>query len=80
MLLAMEGEQQPPPILRRIFQREPKAEAGWNLLTKTQRRNQLLGIFYYETVEARERRAQKAVELALQAFDKGRKNSTRTCD
>ena len=38
MLLAMEGEQQPPPILRRIFQREPKAEAGWNLLTPTQRR------------------------------------------
>jgi uncharacterized protein YdeI (YjbR/CyaY-like superfamily) len=71
MLLAMEGEQEPPPILRRIFQREPKAEAGWNLLTPTQRRNQLLGIFYYETVEARERRARKAIELALQAVEKG---------
>lgn len=80
MLLAMEGEEQPPPILRRIFQREPKAEAGWNLLTATQKRNQLLGIFYYETVEARERRAQKAVELALQAFEKRRKNATQTCD
>jgi uncharacterized protein YdeI (YjbR/CyaY-like superfamily) len=80
MLLAIEGEQQPPPILRRIFQHEPKAEAGWKMLTQTQRRNQLLGIFYYETVEARERRAQKAVELALQAFDKGRKSSTRTGD
>jgi hypothetical protein len=74
MLLAMEGEEEPPPILRRIFQREPKAEAGWNLLTATQRRHQLLGIYYYETVEARERRAQKAVELALQAFEKNRKS------
>ena len=80
MLLAMEGEQQPPPVLRRIFQREPKAEAGWNLLTQTQRRNQLLGIFYYETVEARERRAQKAAELALQAFDKKFKSKARTGD
>jgi len=80
MLLAMEGEQQPPPVLRRIFQREPKAEAGWNLLTQTQRRNQLLGIFYYETVEARERRAQKAAELALQAFDKKLKSKARTGD
>lgn len=80
MLLTMEGEEQPPPILRRIFQREPKAEAGWNLLTRTQRRGQLLGIFYYETVEARERRAQKAVELALQALEKSRKSRARTDD
>lgn len=80
MLLAMEGEVQPPPILRRIFQREPKAEAGWNLLTQTQRRGQLLGIFYYETVEARERRAQKAIELALQAFEKKRNKPARPRD
>ena len=75
MLLAMEGEEQVPPILRRIFQREPKAEAGWNLMTKTQRRSQLLGIYYYESVEARERRAQKAVGLALQALEKHRKRA-----
>jgi hypothetical protein len=77
MLLAMEGEEQPPPILRRIFQQDPKAEAGWNLLTVTQRRNQLLGIFYYETVEARGRRAQKAIEMALQAFERSRKKQAR---
>jgi uncharacterized protein YdeI (YjbR/CyaY-like superfamily) len=77
MMLAMEGEHAPPPILRQLFQREPKAQAGWNLLTPTQRRNQLLGIFYYETVEARERRAQKAVELALQAYEKNGKKQAR---
>ena len=74
MMQAMEGEHEPPPILRRIFQRDPRAQAGWDLLTPTQRRNQLLGIFYYESVEARERRAQKAVELALQAYEKSRKS------
>lgn len=70
MLQAMEGEHEPPPILRRIFQRDPRTKAGWNLLTPTQRRNELLGIFYYESVEARERRAQKAIAFALQNFEK----------
>jgi len=75
MIQAMEGEQEPPPILRRIFQSDPRAEAGWNQLTPTQRRHQLLGIFYYESVEARERRAQKAIELALQAYEKSKVKS-----
>jgi Bacteriocin-protection, YdeI or OmpD-Associated len=72
MMLAMEGEQEPPPILRQFFQREPRALTGWNLLTPAQRRGHLLGIFYYETVEARERRAQKAVDDARRAFEKSR--------
>ena len=67
---AMEGEEEPPPILRVAFQREPRAQAGWNALTPTQRRNHLLGIFYYENLEARERRAAKAVEDALRAAEK----------
>ena len=70
MLQAMEGEHEPPPILRRIFQRDPRTRAAWNLLSPTQRRHQLLGIFYYESVEARERRAQKAIAFALQNFEK----------
>jgi uncharacterized protein YdeI (YjbR/CyaY-like superfamily) len=74
LLLAMEGEQEPPPVLRAAFQREPRALMGWNKLTPTQRRNHLLGIFYYETVEARERRATKAVEEALRAAEKSAAN------
>jgi uncharacterized protein YdeI (YjbR/CyaY-like superfamily) len=70
MLLAMEGEEEPPPILRAAFQRQPRAQAGWNALTPTQRRNHLMGIFYYESVEARERRAAKAIEEALRAAGK----------
>jgi uncharacterized protein YdeI (YjbR/CyaY-like superfamily) len=67
LLQAMEGEQEPPPVLRAAFQREPRALEGWNKLTAAQRRNHLLGIFYYEAVEARERRAAKAVDDALKA-------------
>jgi uncharacterized protein YdeI (YjbR/CyaY-like superfamily) len=67
LLLTMEGEMETPPILKVAFARQPLAEAGWKALTAAQRRGHLLGIFYYESVEARERRASKAVEEALRA-------------
>jgi uncharacterized protein YdeI (YjbR/CyaY-like superfamily) len=67
LMQAMEGEQDPPPVLRTAFQRHPAARRGWEALTATQRRNHLLGIFYYETPEGRERRAAKAIEDALKA-------------
>lgn len=70
LMQAMEGEDDPPPVLRAAFQRQPVAREGWFALTPTQRRNHLLGIFYYETVEGRERRAAKAVEDALRVARK----------
>lgn len=65
LMQAMEGELEPPPILKAIFQRQPRARQAWLALTPAQRRNHLLGIFYYETAEGRERRAAKAIEEAL---------------
>ena len=62
LMMAMEGEWEPPPILRVAFQRQPEAERGWKLMTPTQRRNHLLGIFFVQTVEGREKRAARAVE------------------
>lgn len=70
LALAMEGEQELPPILRAAFQRQPLAEMGWRALTPTQRRNHLLGIFYYRSVEAREKRAQAAIADALKRIAK----------
>jgi hypothetical protein len=67
LMQAMEGEEEPPPILRAAFLRQPLAQQGWQALTPTQRRGHLLGIFYYETADARERRGAKAVEDALRA-------------
>lgn len=71
LLLTMEAELDTPPILKAAFARQPLAEAGWKAMTQAQRRGHLLGIFYYEGVEARERRAAKAVQDALKAAKKG---------
>lgn len=70
LLLAMEGEQETPPILRLAFQREPMAEAGWKAMTAAQRRGHLLGIFYYRTADARGRRAGQAVAEAMRIAKK----------
>jgi uncharacterized protein YdeI (YjbR/CyaY-like superfamily) len=65
-LLAMqEGERETPPILEAAFVRAPLAREGWKLMTPTQRRGHLWGIFYYRSPEARQRRTDKAVEDAV---------------
>jgi uncharacterized protein YdeI (YjbR/CyaY-like superfamily) len=65
LLLAMEGEREPPPVLRAAFQRQPAAREGWQAMTPIRRRNHLFGIFYYQTAEGRERRVCVAIEDAL---------------
>jgi uncharacterized protein YdeI (YjbR/CyaY-like superfamily) len=75
MLLAMEGEQTLPPVLQVAFRRAPGAQAGWDAMTAVQRRGHLLGVFYYQSPEARERRAKKLVEDALRVA--GRESQAR---
>lgn len=70
MLLAMEGELVTPPILEVAFQRIPKAREAWRAMTPIQRRNHLLGIFYYQSPEARQKRTDKAIEEALRLLEK----------
>jgi uncharacterized protein YdeI (YjbR/CyaY-like superfamily) len=70
LLLTLEGETELPPILHAAFLRQPQARKGWEAMTPVQRRNHLLGIFGYQSVEARERRAAKAVEEALRVAGK----------
>jgi uncharacterized protein YdeI (YjbR/CyaY-like superfamily) len=70
MMLAMEGEQELPPILQVAFRRQPQAHAGWEAMTPIQRRTHLLGIFYYQGVEARQKRVDKAVEECLRIAKK----------
>ncbi len=71
LLLTLEGETELPPILHAAFLRQPLARKGWEAMTAVQRRGHLLGIFYYQTAEARERRAAKAVEEALRVAKRG---------
>ena len=65
IMLTMEGEIELPPILKIAFQRQPLAGEGWRLMTPTQRRRHLLGIFYYRTPESREKRVRAMVEEAI---------------
>lgn len=65
LLLTLEGEKEPPPILQAAFQRQPMARQGWQAMTPAQRRHHLLGIFYYQEAQARQRRTGEAVVDAL---------------
>lgn len=65
LLLTLEGELDPPPILKAAFMRQPQAQLGWDAMSTARRRNHLLGIFHLQTAEARERRAARAIEDAL---------------
>ncbi|HEX4652024.1 MAG TPA: YdeI/OmpD-associated family protein [Granulicella sp.] len=64
LLGAMEAEEELPPVIAVAFRLRPKARAGWGRMTVTQRRRELLGVFYYQTPEARQRRVDKLCEEA----------------
>lgn len=70
MMLAMEGERVTPPILEAMFNRNPRARAGWRGMTPIQRRGHLLGIFYYQSPGSRQKRAQQAIDAALRVVEK----------
>lgn len=64
LLATMEAERELPPQIQAAFRARPGARAGWRQMTETQRRNQLLGVFYYQTPHARERRIDKFCDEA----------------
>jgi len=64
LLAAMEAERELPPILKAAFARDPRAFEGWQRMSPTQRRHNLLSIFYYRSPEARDRRIAKMLEEA----------------
>jgi uncharacterized protein YdeI (YjbR/CyaY-like superfamily) len=70
LMLTMEGEKELPPVLEVAFRRVPAARKGWEVMTKVQRRSNLLAVFYYQSPEAREKRVRKLVEDCLKAARK----------
>jgi uncharacterized protein YdeI (YjbR/CyaY-like superfamily) len=66
LMHVMDGEREPPPILRAAFAREPEARAAWDALAPSHKRAHLFGIFYYKTPEGRARRVEKAIEMLLE--------------
>jgi hypothetical protein len=69
LLATMEAECELPPAIRAAFRGRPGARSGWQRMTESQRRSQLMAVFYYQTPEARERRIDKLCEAAEQHAD-----------
>lgn len=65
LLSTMEAERELPPILQVAFARDPRARDGWQLMSPTKRRRQLLAIFYYRSPDARARRISKMLAEAV---------------
>lgn len=77
LLAVMEGERELPPVLQLAFRYNPKAQAGWNLMTPAHRRRHLFGIFYYRNPESRARRVAKAVEEMVAYAEKRHSKDSR---
>jgi hypothetical protein len=73
MLLTMEGEEYPPPILQVAFRRQPMAHNGWEAMTANQRRVALLSIFTAKSPEAQAKRVEWALAEATQAAERARR-------
>ncbi len=70
LMEAMEAERELPPLIERALAQEPQARRGWQTMTPAMRRGQLMGVFYYRSVEARARRLAKAMQLAREYAEK----------
>jgi uncharacterized protein YdeI (YjbR/CyaY-like superfamily) len=70
LLSTMEAERELPPVLRLAFAHDPRAYQGWQHMSPTHRRGQLLSIFYYRSPGSRDRRISKMLEDALAYAEK----------
>jgi uncharacterized protein YdeI (YjbR/CyaY-like superfamily) len=75
MMLTMEGEESPPPILQVAFRRQPAAQAAWKAMTANQRRLKLLSIFSCASPETRLKRVEYILDEALHGSRRGEKSS-----
>ncbi len=64
LLATMEAERDLPPALQLAFARDGRALQGWQRMSPSRRRGQLLAIFYYRSPIARARRIDKVVQEA----------------
>jgi len=64
LLATMDAERDLPPILAIAFARDRRAEEGWQAMPASQRRGHLMAVFYYQSPEARARRAAKVIAAA----------------
>jgi len=72
LMQIMDGEREPPPILKVAFMRDTRARDAWDHLPKSHRRAHLIGIFHCKTPESQARRIEKAVAMMLEYAEKKR--------
>lgn len=70
LVATMDAERDLPPILAVAFARDRLAEEGWQAMSASQRRGQLMAVFYYQSPEARARRAAKVIADARAQAEK----------
>jgi uncharacterized protein YdeI (YjbR/CyaY-like superfamily) len=78
LLSTMEAERELPPVLKLAFARDPRALIGWQRMSPTRRRGNLLAIFYYRSPDARDRRSAKVLEEALAFADRKPSKETKS--
>jgi len=76
LMSTMEAERELPPVLKLAFARDPRAFIGWQRMSPTRRRGNLLAIFYYRSPDARDRRIAKVLEEALALAERKPKKQT----
>jgi hypothetical protein len=64
LLATMEAERELPPAIASALRGRSRARTGWQRMTETQRRNELLAVFHYRTPDARQRRIDKLCDTA----------------
>jgi uncharacterized protein YdeI (YjbR/CyaY-like superfamily) len=67
MMMTMEGEESPPPILQAAFRCQPLARTGWEALTPNQRRLALFSLSMCASPEAQAKRVERLIADALKA-------------
>jgi uncharacterized protein YdeI (YjbR/CyaY-like superfamily) len=72
LLATMDAERELPPIMQVAFARNPRAQEGWERMSKAQRRGHLLGIFGYRNPESRARRIDKMLQAASAIAERAR--------
>lgn len=77
LLAVMDAEYALPPVLQLAFARKPRALEGWEQMSASHRRGQLLAIFYYRTPESRARRIDKVLNEASAFAERKREQRTR---
>ncbi len=64
LLSTMEAEVELPPEITAAFRLRPKAKAGWERMSLTKRRAELMAVFHYQSPESRTKRIGKMMDEA----------------